>query len=55
MNINSKERENTTNPLRQGCVHEAKKRQNLYVLNWKSSYDVMLLTCQNHLQHFAEF
>jgi hypothetical protein len=24
-------------PLRQGGVHEAKKRQDLYVLNWKSS------------------
>jgi hypothetical protein len=24
-------------PLRQGSVHEAKKRQDLYVLNWKSS------------------
>ena len=32
-----------------------KKRQDLYVLNWKSSYDVMLLTCQNRQQHFAEF
>jgi hypothetical protein len=42
-------------PLRQGGVHEAKKRQDLYVLNWKSSYDVMLFTCQNRQQHFAEF
>ena len=42
-------------PLRQGGVHEAKKRQDLYVLNWKSSYDVMLFTCQNCQQHFAEF
>ena len=42
-------------PLRQGGVHEAKKRQNLYVLNWKSSYNVMLFTCQNRQQHFAEF
>jgi hypothetical protein len=52
MNMNSKEKENTKNPLRQGGVHEAKK---LYVLNWKSSYDVMLFTCQNRQQHFAEF
>ena len=28
-------------PLRQGGMHEAKKRQDLYVLNWKSSYDVI--------------
>ena len=27
----------------------------VYVLNWKSSYDVMLFTCQNCQQHFAEF
>ena len=32
-----------------------KKRQDLYVLNWKSSYDVMLFMCQNCQQHFAEF
>jgi hypothetical protein len=55
MNINSKERENTTHPLRQGGVHEDKKRQDLYVLNWKSSYDVMLFTCQNRQKYFAEF
>ena len=42
-------------PLRQGGVHEAKNRQDLYVLNWKSSYDVMLFTCQNCQQHFVEF
>ena len=42
-------------PLRQGCVHEATIRQDLYILNWKSSYDVMLFTCQNRHQHFAEF
>ena len=42
-------------PLRQGGVHKAKKRQDLYVLNWKSSYDVVLFTCQNCQQHFAEF
>ena len=42
-------------PLRQGGVNEAKKRQDLYVLNWKSSYDVMLFTCQNRQQHIAEF
>ena len=36
-------------------VHEAKKRQDLYVLNWKSSYDVMLFIYQSHEQHFAEF
>ena len=41
-------------PLRQGGVHKAKKRQDLYVLSWKSSYDVMLFTCQN-CQHFVEF
>ena len=55
MNMNSKEKENTKNPLRQGGVHEAKKRQDLYVLNWKSSYDVMLCIYQCHEQHFAEF
>ena len=32
-----------------------KKRRDLYVLNWKSSYDVMLFTCQNCQQPFAEF
>ena len=32
-----------------------KKRQDLYVLNWKSSYVVMLFTCQNRQQHFAKF
>jgi hypothetical protein len=25
----------------------------LYVLNWKSSYDVMLLMCQSRQQHFG--
>ena len=42
-------------PLRQGGIHKAKKHQDLYVLNWKSSYDVMLFTCRNRQQHFAEF
>ena len=55
MNINSKKGKRLQNPLRQGGVDEAKKRQDLYVLNWKSSYDVMLFTCQNCQQHFAEF
>jgi hypothetical protein len=32
-----------------------KKRQDFYVLNWKSSYDVMLFMCQNREQHFTEF
>jgi hypothetical protein len=27
----------------------------LYVLNWKSSYDVMLLIFQSRQQHFAKF
>jgi hypothetical protein len=27
----------------------------LYVLNWKSSYDVMLLMYQRRQQHFVEF
>ena len=54
MNINSKERKILQIPLRQRGVHEAKKRQDLYILNWKSSYDVMLFTCQNCQQHFAE-
>ena len=27
----------------------------LYVLNWKSSYDVMVLMFQSRQQHFAEF
>ena len=34
---------------------ESQKSQDLYVLNWKSSYDVMLFTCQNCQQHFTEF
>ena len=42
-------------PLRQGGVHKAKKRQDLYSLNWKSSYDVMLFIYQSHEQHFAEY
>jgi hypothetical protein len=33
-------------PLWQGGVHNAKKRQDHYVLNWKSSYDVMLFMSQ---------
>ena len=57
MNINSKERENTTNSTstRRRTRSQKKKRQDLYVLNWKSSYDVMLFTCQDRQQHFAEF
>jgi hypothetical protein len=47
MNINSKKGKTLQIPLRQGGVHEAKKRLYLYVLNWKSSYDVMLFMCQN--------
>jgi hypothetical protein len=31
------------------------KKSDLYVLNWKSSYDVMLFKCQSRPQHFAEF
>ena len=27
----------------------------LYVLNWKSSYDVMLFMCQRRQKHFTEF
>jgi len=27
----------------------------LYVLHWKSSYDVMMFMCQSRQQHFAEF
>jgi hypothetical protein len=27
----------------------------LYILSWKSSYDVMLLMCQRRQQYFAEF
>ena len=42
-------------PLRQGGVHKTKKRQDLYVLNWKSSYDIMLFTCQNCQQHLRNF
>jgi hypothetical protein len=57
MNINSKEREYTANSTLTflGGIHEAKKRQDLYVLNWKSSYDVMLFIHQSHEQPFAEF
>ena len=39
-------------PLRQGGVHETKKRQDLYLLNWKSSYDVMLFIYQSYEQQF---
>ena len=42
-------------PIWQGGVHEAKKRQDLYVLNWKSPHDVMLFMCQSRQQYFAEF
>jgi hypothetical protein len=42
-------------PIWQGGVHEAKQRQDLYVLNWKSSYDIMLFMCQSRQQYFAEF
>jgi hypothetical protein len=31
------------------------KTFDLYVLNWKSSYDIMLFMCQSRQQHFAEF
>jgi hypothetical protein len=31
------------------------RTSDLYVLNWKSSYDVMLLMYQRRQQHFAEF
>jgi hypothetical protein len=45
-----------TGPIYVYCFfHGSTKRQDLYVLNWKSSYDVMLFTCQNCQQHFAEF
>jgi hypothetical protein len=55
MNINSKEREYTANSTLTRRRTQAKKRQDLYVLNWKSSYDVMLFIYQSHEQHFAEF
>ena len=55
MNINSKERKNAANSTLTRGIHETKKRQDLYVLNWKSSYDVMLFMCQSGQQHFAEF
>jgi hypothetical protein len=41
-------------PLQQWGIHKLKTRQDLYVLNWKSSYDVLLFTCQNR-QHFVWF
>ena len=31
------------------------KTPDLYVLNWKSSYDIMLFMCQTRQQYFAEF
>jgi len=31
------------------------KMSDLYVLNWKSSYDVKLSMCQSRQQHFTEF
>jgi hypothetical protein len=31
------------------------KTSDIYVLNWKSSYDFMLCMCQSRQQHFAEF
>ena len=31
------------------------KTSDLYVLDWKSSYGVMLFMCQSRRQHFAEF
>jgi hypothetical protein len=31
------------------------KQPDLYVLYWKSSYDVMLFMFQSRQQHFAEF
>jgi len=31
------------------------KTSDLYVLNWKSSHDVMLSMCQSRQQHFSEF
>jgi hypothetical protein len=34
---------------------KSKIRQDLYVLNWKFAYDVMLFIYQSHEQHFAEF
>jgi hypothetical protein len=41
------------------CTHKLNKRpKGLYVkfvLNWKSSYDVMLLMFQSRQQHFTEF
>jgi hypothetical protein len=44
-------------PLWQRSVYytRSQKRQDLWVLNWKSSYDVMLFIYQSHEQHFAEF
>jgi hypothetical protein len=32
-----------------------KKTSDIYILNWKSAYDVMLFMCQSRQQHFAEF
>jgi hypothetical protein len=52
MNINSKERENTANST---LTRRHTQSQNIYVLNWKSSYDIMLFIYQSHEQHFAEF
>jgi hypothetical protein len=36
-------------------IHFDNEAKTLYVLSWKTSYDVMLFTCQNRQQHFAEF
>ena len=31
------------------------KMSDLYVLNWKSLYEIVLFMCQSRQQHFVEF
>ena len=34
---------------------QSQNTTDLYVLNWTSSYDVMLFMCQSHQQHFISW
>ena len=55
MNINSKERKNTANSTLTRRHTRSQKTSGSLLLNWKSSYDVMLFMCQSRQQHFTEF
>ena len=41
--------------LKRARSQKIKQRRDLYVLNLKSYYDVMLFMCQCYQQHFTEF